>query len=82
MVVTTIRGCDGGKSPGPDGVSIDLLKLLVGDDLGPGRPTVPADVVPLACLMARLASLSIRLGRMTRHVTDGLIVMALSLLPI
>ena len=53
-VVTTIRGCDGGKSPGPDGVSIDLLKLLVGDDLGPGRPPIPADRLPLACLMAEL----------------------------
>jgi hypothetical protein len=74
-VVTTIKKCDGGKSPGPDGVSIDLLKLLVGDDLGPGRPTTPADEVPLACLMAELTSLSIKLGRMTRHITDGLIVM-------
>ena len=74
-VVTTIRGCDGGKSPGPDGVSIDLLKLLVGDDLGPGRPTSRAGEVPPACLMAELASLSIKLGRMTPHITEGLIVM-------
>jgi hypothetical protein len=74
-VVTTIKKCDGGKSPGLDGVSIDLLKLLVGDDLGPGRPTVPADQMPLACLMAELTSLSIKLGRMTPHITDGLIVM-------
>ena len=48
---------------------------LVGADLGPGRPPVPVDEVPLACLMARLASLSVKLGRMTRHITDGLIVM-------
>ena len=75
-VVDTIRKCSGGKSPGPDGMSIDLLKLQVGDDLGRGRPTIPAGEVPLACLMAGLASQSIKLGRMTRHITDGLIVMA------
>jgi hypothetical protein len=74
-VVATIKKCDGGKSPGPDGVSIDLLKLLVGADLGPGRPVAPASEVPLACIMAELASQSIKLGRMTRHITDGLIVM-------
>ena len=74
-VVTAIRGCDGGKSAGPDGVSIDLLKLLVADDLGPGRPQLSADVMPLACLMAKLTSLSLRLGRMTAHITDGLVVM-------
>jgi hypothetical protein len=74
-VVSTVKKCDGGKSPGPDGVSIDLLKLLVGADLGPGRPATPASDVPLACLMAKLASESIKLGRMTQHITDGLIVM-------
>ena len=71
-VATTIKKCDGGKSPGLDGVSIDLLKLLVGDDLGPGRSTVPADQMPLACLMAELTSLSIKLGRMTpRSLGNG-----------
>ena len=74
-IFITIRGCAGGKSPGPGGVSIDLLKLIIGDDLRPGRPTVPADEVPLACLMAGLASQSIQLGRMTQHITDDLIVM-------
>jgi hypothetical protein len=74
-VVTAIRDCDGGKSAGPDGVSIDLLKLLVADDLGPGRPQTSADEMPLACLMAKLTSLSVRLGIMTAHITDGLVVM-------
>jgi hypothetical protein len=74
-VVSAIKDCDGGKSARPDGVSIDLLKLLVVDDLGPGRPQTSADEMPLACLMAKLTSLSVRLGRMTAHITDGLVVM-------
>jgi ribonuclease HI len=72
-----ITGCAGGKSPGLDGVSIDLLKILITDPVGPqaGR-ALPADMdVPLLCLMAAIASLSVRIGRMTPHVTDGLIVM-------
>ena len=76
-VLRAITGCDGGKSPGLDGVSIDLLKILVTDPVGPqaGRRPRTAEEVPLLCLMADIASLSIRIGRMTPHITDGLIVM-------
>jgi exonuclease III len=72
-----ITGCPGGKSPGLDGVSIDLLKILITDPVGPqaGRALPTAGEVPLLRLMADIASLSIRIGRMTSHVTDGLIVM-------
>jgi hypothetical protein len=72
-----IVGCDGGKSPGLDGVSIDLLKILITDPVGlqAGREPRDAGEVPLLRLMAGISSLAIRIGRMTPHVTDGLIVM-------
>jgi exonuclease III len=72
-----ITGCAGGKSPGLDGVSIDLLKILITDPVGPqaGRAPLAARELPLLCFMADIASLSIQIGRMTPHVTDGLIVM-------
>jgi hypothetical protein len=72
-----ITHCAGGKSPGVDGVSIDLLKILITDPVGPqaGRAPRAAGEVPLLRLLADIASLSIRIGRVTPHVTDGLIVM-------
>ena len=76
-IVGAVMGCDGGKSPGPDGLSVDLLKLLVSDPSShhSGSATRDEREVPIARMLADLASTSLRLGRMTEHVTDGLIVM-------
>ncbi len=76
-VLAAILKCDGGKSPGLDGVSIDLLKLLArGPAEGVAGPlTVPPGDLPVMCALAALSSMALQLGRMTSHVTEGLIVM-------
>jgi exonuclease III len=76
-VLAAVLSCDGGKSPGLDGVSIDLLKLLA---RGPseavtGPLALPAGDMPVMRGLATLSSMALKLGRMTPHVTKGLIVM-------
>jgi hypothetical protein len=76
-VIRAIRACGGGKSPGHDGVSIDLLKALL-----PDKPQPPAkeseallNTVPIADALSEITGLSFLLGRMTDHATKGQIVM-------
>ena len=65
------------KSPGHDGVSIDLLKALL-----PVKPKPPAketepfsNSIPIAVILSELTGLAFSLGRITDHVTEGRIVM-------